>query len=447
MIEKERIKKLNNCPIKNGRFVLYWMQAAQRAECNHAIEYAKIRANLFKKPLIVLFCIVPDFPRANSRHFYFMLEGLADTQKTLRKRQIQTVIKVGSFINALTDMAKNACEVITDANHLRWASTQRLAVAQKIKCAMTQIETNLIVPPEAASEKEEYSAKTIRPKITKQLEKFLKKVPQTRCVKSSLGLKFNSLDISNPDSVIKKLKIDRSVSRTKYFKGGTSEAKKLLKIFIKEKLSSYGKTSNDPSENGLSNMSPYLHFGQISPVYIAMEILKHGGAGAKNYLEELIVRRELAHNFIYYNKNYDKLKSTANWATRTLSIHSGDKRKYIYTLKQLENAQTHDEYWNAAQKEMVITGKMHGYMRMYWGKKILEWSRSPAIAFKTAIYLNDKYELDGRDPNGYAGICWCFGKPIFGKVRYMNAAGLERKFDIEKYVQKIAGLERRQQAQ
>ncbi|PKL43149.1 MAG: deoxyribodipyrimidine photolyase, partial [Planctomycetes bacterium HGW-Planctomycetes-1] len=388
MLEKERIKTLNNRLIKDRKYVLYWMQAAQRAEYNHALEYAINRANEAKKPLVVVFCLFPNFPNANARHYHFMLEGLAELQKNLKKRQIQMRISFGNFVKIITETAKDACEVIVDAGYLKFQCQCRLGVAKKLDCRLTEIETNLIVPLETAGEKEEYSARTIRPRINKQLKKFLKKPPQTRCVKSSLSLKFNnSLDVSNPAAVIKKLKIDSSVSRTEFFTGGTSEAKKLLKSFIKNKLAGYGKDSSDPSKDGLSNISPYLHFGQISPVYIALQIQKHGGAGAKAYLEELIIRRELAHNFVYYNYDYDRLKSTAGWAMRTLNFHKRDKRQYIYLLRQLENARTHDEYWNAAQKEMVITGKMHGYMRMYWGKKIIEWSKSPAQAFKTAVYL------------------------------------------------------------
>lgn len=445
MIENRRVKYLNKYPVKDGKYVLYWMQAAQRAEFNHALEYAVQRANFTTKPLVVIFCVEPNFPEANARHFHFMLEGLAETQKSLKRRHIRMVVKTGNFVKIITAAAKDACEVIVDAGHLKFQQKCRLDVARELTCKLTQIETNLIVPPEAASSKEEYSAKTFRPKITKQLNRFLKKPPNSKCKRSSLGMEFNGLGINDSDAVIKKLKIDRSVGKTEFFKGGTSEAKRLLKIFIKEKLADYGKTSSDPSKSGLSDMSPYLHFGQISPIYIALEILKHGGAGAKAYLEELIVRRELAHNFVYYNSNYDKLEATANWAMRTLNVHKKDRRPYIYSLKQLEKAQTHDKYWNAAQKEMVITGKMNGYMRMYWGKKILEWSKSPQQAFRTALYLNNKYELDGRDPNGYAGVCWCFGKhdtawrqrPVFGKVRYMNAEGLRRKFNMEKYVRRV----------
>jgi deoxyribodipyrimidine photo-lyase len=194
-----------------------------------------------------------------------------------------------------------------------------------------------------------------------------------------------------------------------------------------------------------SGLSPYLHFGQISPLFVALEVKKSGKKGKEDFLEELIVRRELAVNFVHYNSAYDSFNCLPQWAKATLHAHLEDKREYAYSLKDLENAKTHDPYWNAAQEEMRISGKMHGYMRMYWGKKILEWTRSPEEAFRRALYLNNKYNIDGRDPNGFAGVAWCFGKhdrpwkerQIFGKVRYMSSHGLERKFEIEKYVRKI----------
>ena len=195
-------------------------------------------------------------------------------------------------------------------------------------------------------------------------------------------------------------------------------------------------------------MSPYLHFGQISPLYIALEVLKTSGKAQDVFIEELIVRRELSHNFVFYNDKYDSFDCLPPWAKRTLNFHKVDKREYIYTLRDFESAKTHDPYWNAAQKEMVLTGKMHGYMRMYWGKKILEWSRTPQTGFKIALELNNKYELDGRGANAFAGVAWCFRKhdrawadrPVFGKVRYMNAAGLKRRFDADAYVEKINSL-------
>jgi deoxyribodipyrimidine photo-lyase len=194
-------------------------------------------------------------------------------------------------------------------------------------------------------------------------------------------------------------------------------------------------------------MSPYLHFGQVSPVTLALHAQEQGGSGTPAFLEELIVRRELAVNFVRYNDHYDSFASLPAWAQKTLELHQGDQREYGYSVDELERAATHDPYWNTAQMEMVKTGKMQGYMRMYWGKKILEWSRTPQDAYSVALYLNNKYEIDGRDPNGYAGIAWCFGKhdrpwgerPVFGMVRYMNAPGLTRKFAMDRYLEKVAG--------
>ncbi len=207
----------------------------------------------------------------------------------------------------------------------------------------------------------------------------------------------------------------------------------------------YEELKNDPTKECVSNMSPFLHFGQISPLHIALRVSETDSPGKDAYLEELIVRRELSVNFVFYNKNYDAFEGLPEWAKKTLKEHEKDPREYVYTLEELENAETHDPYWNAAQREMTLRGKMHGYMRMYWGKKIIEWSRTPENAFKTAVYLNNKYELDGRGPNGFTGVAWCFGKhdrpwkerPIFGKIRYMNANGLKRKFDADGYVAKI----------
>jgi deoxyribodipyrimidine photo-lyase len=240
------------------------------------------------------------------------------------------------------------------------------------------------------------------------------------------------------------------VKPTGEFTGGTNYAKKFLSDFIEKKLDRFTKDRNDPNVDCVSHLSPYLHFGQISPLYITLEVMKTKSRGKDAFLEELIVRRELSHNFVWFNKNYDTFDALPPWAKNTLNFHRRDKRQYIYSLDDFEQAKTHDPYWNAAQKEMVLAGKMHGYMRMYWGKKIIEWSKNPQEALRLTLYLNNKYELDGRDPNGFTGVAWCFGKhdrawserPVFGKIRYMNAAGLKRKFNADGYVGKIDKLER-----
>ena len=349
----------------------------------------------------------------------------------------------------VAEIADSSSLVVVDAGQLRIQRKWRQNTAGWIKCPLYEVETNLIVPVEEASDKENFSAGTFRPRITKQFDKYMVPLKHIKPKLDSLGLKFISFDIENIDKAVSKLDIDNSVGKVTSFEGGTDRAKRRLRDFIKNKLVKFDKLRNDPCADCVSDMSPYLHFGQISPLYIALEILKTSGKGKDTYLEELIVRRELSHNFVFYNNKYDTFACLAPWAKRTLNFHRIDKREYVYSLKDFEKAKTHDLYWNAAQKEMVLTGKMHGYMRMYWGKKILEWSRNPQTGFKIALELNNKYELDGRGPNAFAGVAWCFGKhdrawserPIFGKIRYMNAAGLKRKFDPDAYVEKIRLLD------
>ncbi|MDH4201623.1 MAG: deoxyribodipyrimidine photo-lyase [Phycisphaerae bacterium] len=450
MIQAERILELNDRPVRDRGFVLYWMQAAQRAQWNHALEYAIQQANERGKPVVAAFSLTDDFPEANLRHYAFMLEGLKETQAALAKRGIQLVILRGSPEQTIPKLAKDADAVVTDDGYLRIQVQWRRHVAERCDCQVTEVTTNVIVPVETASEKENFSAGTLRPRIHKQLDRFLVPIKHTKPKCSSLDLEITSFEISDIKAALKKLKVDRSVKPSPFYTGGTSQAKKRLKQFIKDKLDDYNTKRNDPMQDCQSNLSPYLHFGQISPLYIALEILKTDSPGKDGFLEELIVRRELSHNFLYYNSRYDDYDALPPWALRTLNFHAKDKREYIYTQAQFENAQTHDPYWNAAQMEMVITGKMHNYMRMYWGKKILEWTKNPKTAFKIALYLNNKYELDGRDPNAFAGVAWCFGKhdrawgqrPVFGKVRYMNAGGLKRKFNADEYVKKIDDLKR-----
>ncbi|MHC4704961.1 MAG: deoxyribodipyrimidine photo-lyase [Planctomycetota bacterium] len=449
MIRQERINHLNRRSICSGNYVLYWMQAGQRAEHNHALEYAIEKANELNKPLVVLFGLTDDYPEANLRHYYFMLEGLAETEKGLKAKGIQMVIRRMSPDAAAVELSKDAVMVVVDAGHLRIQRKWRSKAARQIDCPLHEVETNLIVPVREASFKEEFSAGTFRPRITSKLDGYVVPLKHKRPKRDSLGLKFDRFDISDIDKALAALNIDRSVGKARNLRGGTSQAKRHLRSFLRNKLDRYDELRNDPTLDYLSNMSPYLHFGQISPLYIALQVMKTDSSGKDAYLEELIVRRELSHNFVFYNDKYDTFEALPPWAKRTLNFHRRDKREYVYSLEQFEQAKTHDPYWNAAQKEMLLTGKMHGYMRMYWGKKILEWSRTPQTAFRTALNLNNKYELDGRDPNGFAGVAWCFGKhdrawgerPVFGKIRYMNAAGLKRKFNPDEYVEKVERLE------
>lgn len=446
-IQPERISYLNKAKLADGKFVLYWMQASQREHFNPALEYTIMLANHYKKSLLVAFVITPSYPEANSRHYSFMIEGIQDVEKSLKKRKLDFCIKVGSPVDEVLKLSKNACAIVTDRGYTYPQVEWRSSLASKANVPVIQVEGDVVVPIESASDHEEYAARTIRPKINKQRKKFI--VPLKRQVLKNKSVKkgFKSENISDLSRLIKKLDIDKDITKSSFFKGGYSEAKRRLTGFIKSGLATYNK-NNDPTEDSVSRLSPYLHFGNISPVEIALDIQKAGGKYAEDFLEQLIVRRELAMNFTYYSDLESSWQSLPEWAIRSLDLHNKDRREYIYSFEEFQKAETHDPAWNAAQLEMVITGHMHGYMRMYWGKKIIEWTADWKTAYDIMLKLNNKYELDGRDPNAYAGVAWCFGKhdtawkerPIFGKIRYMNFQGLKRKFNVEKYIDKIALL-------
>jgi len=400
---------------------------------------------MHNQPLLTAFCLLDNYPNANISHYRFLLQGLFEVKESLKRRGIGFVVYHGDPIQIIPKIGEEASIVVVDRDYQRKQRFWRYKVAQSLTCPLIQVESNVIVPVETVSKKDEFSAGTIRPKINRVLDDYLIPLRRRRVQNISEENGFDGIDFTDIDETLSKLQTRSDKFQDIRFQGGASSARKMLRKFIQYDLADFGTLRNNPAVDHLSNMSPFLHFGQISPLEIALEILNTNSLGSESYLEELIIRRELSMNFVFFNKNYDNIECLPNWAKTTLDIHSLDPREYNYSLKELENANTHDSYWNAAQKEMTKFGKMHGYMRMYWGKKIIEWSDSPEEAYMNCVTLNDRYELDGRDPNGYAGIAWCFGKhdrawkerDIFGKVRYMNDKGLRRKFDIEKYVLRI----------
>ncbi|MFW9868731.1 MAG: deoxyribodipyrimidine photo-lyase [Candidatus Thorarchaeota archaeon] len=445
MISTDRIKNLNQNEVRKGNYVLYWIQASQRTEFNHALEYAIDQSNVYDQPVVTVFCLLDEYPSANISQYRFMLEGLLEVRESLKKRGIGFAVHQAAPTKVISELSEDASLVIVDRDYQREQREWRTQVSDSIDCPLVQIESNVVIPIETVSQKEEYSAGTIRSKISRLIDNYLVPVRKRRVRNTSDSSSLGGVDFPDLDSTLSKIRYKSPKTQNIQYQGGTSSAKRLLKSFIQNDLVVFDTLRNDPAANRLSNMSPYLHFGQISPLYIAQEVMKANSPGSESYLEELIVRRELSMNFVYFNRNYDNIECLPNWAKETLDFHAIDPREYTYSLEELEQAKTHDSYWNAAQKEMMTFGKMHGYMRMYWGKKIIEWSDSPEEAYQACISLNDRYELDGRDPNGYAGVAWCFGKhdrawkerEIFGKVRYMNANGLRRKFNIEKYVQRV----------
>lgn len=451
MIHEDRITMINEVsPDESGDYVLYWIQAAQRTIDNPALDFAITLANRQNCPLRVLFILIPDFPNANRRHFTFMLEGIKEIQTSLKEMGIGFTIQVGQPQAHVPTFAQKAKALVMDVGYSPYDQFLRTDIAKNVFKATYIIETNLIVPVEKAYAKEAYAAYALRPSIMRKLHAYLE-AGFTEEVKFPYALENESLDIQNIEGFINEhLPKLEDVQPSKVFTGGQSKAIALLESFIASKLSRYEVDVSDPSAKGSSLLSPYLHFGQLSPMLAVRSVLT-SGISSDAFVEQLVVRRELSYNYVYYAG--DRIKSLAetlpNWAYESLMAHRDDPRPVIYDLQTLENANTYDTYWNAAQLEMVLTGHMHNTMRMYWGKKVIEWTESPEAAFQILTYLNDKYELDGRDPNGYAGIAWCFGKhdrpwqerPIFGKIRYMNAAGLMRKYDIEKYVAAVRQLE------
>ncbi len=448
-IQKSRIQSLNNLDVHKGKYILYWMQQSQRAEYNHALEYAVQTANHLRQPLLVAFGLTTDYPEANLRHYTFLLEGLRETQATLASRGIKMIVRTDKPDAVALTLGNSASIIVCDRGYLRHQKAWRSRVAAEATCRVVQVESDLIVPVQTVSEKAEYAARTIRPKIHRQLDMYLVRFKHHKPSYPSIDLKVKGIPLKRTDSVLKALTIDRSVPPiSNFLQGGTSVAKAKFRDFLQNRLSQYEQHHNQPQTDDISHMGPYLHFGQISPLYLALRLKSvddHLRSAKDAYLEELIVRRELAANFVHYTSSYDTYECVPNWARQSLADHRPDIRRYIYSREQLEAAKTHDPYWNAAMREMKFTGFMHNYMRMYWGKKILAWSETPEEAFQTTLAINNKYFVDGRDPNSYAGVGWIYGlhdrawpeRPIFGKIRYMTASGLERKCNISAYVDKV----------
>ena len=451
MIQPERICALNDKETRDGTYVLYWMQASQRADDNHALAYAIDQANLLRRPVVVAFGLMEDYPDANERHFAFMLQGLAETAAVLAERGIQFVLRRGPPELVIGDLARAACLVVTDRGYLHHQRRWRRNVARHAPCRVVQVETDVLVPVELASGVEEYAARTIRPKLQRHWSRFLVELECPTVGKDSLDLRLGGIPAERIGKLLPRLSIDRRTRPVAGCVGGCSAAQETLAAFCRERLRDYAALRSDPAPDVQSHLSAYLHFGQVSPLRIALRVRQARGVRRENkdaFLEELLVRRELCMNFALHNELYDDYEGLPDWAQAALRRHRGDKREYVYSLEELENSWTHDAYFNAAMTEMRVTGRMHSYMRMYWGKKIIEWARTPRIAFRWMLALNNKHFLDGRDPVSYGNVAWCFGKhdrpwgerPVFGTIRYMSAAGLERKFDIDAYVRRIEQL-------
>jgi deoxyribodipyrimidine photo-lyase len=343
-IDPGRVRILNDAIVRPGDYVLYWMQSSHRTEENPALRYAIERADQAHLPLVVYFGLWQSYPEANLRHFRFMLEGLAEVARSLESLGIRFVLRTETPDTGVCALAKNAAVVIVDRGYLRLQQSWYRSVAEQCRCPLVQVEGNVVVPVELASLKEEYSAATFRPKITRQLDRFLHPCETVSPQRASLDPDLPSLAAETTGALLLRLAPDSTVPASELFTGGTAEANRRFEQFLQHRLEGFANNRNDPGGDGGSDMSPYLHFGQVSPVTLALLAQEHGGNGTPAFLEELIVRRELAVNFVRYNDHYDSFASLPVWAQKTLELHQADQREYGYSLDELERGATHDPY-------------------------------------------------------------------------------------------------------
>ena len=455
-VKADRIRTLSSVksvkPSEGG--VVYWMSRDQRVQDNWALLHARQLADEHGVGLSVAFCMVPGFLGATIRHYGFMLKGLAEVEAELRELGIPFTLLQGEPGAALPDFVRRhkVAAVVSDFSPLRvnrgWKDELVKALPDT---PHYEVDAHNVVPVWVASDKKEVGARTIRKKITERLPEYLTDFPPLPAAPAphpSASLRAECAKPVDWAAVDASLTVDRSVAEVDWCVPGAKAGLAATEEFCASRLRLFAEKRNDPNVHACSDLSPYTHFGQIAPQRAALLVKAHyskHGEGVKSYLEEAIVRRELSDNFCYYEPNYDNLQGAAGWARDSLELHASDPREHVYSLEQLEASQTHEDIWNAAQTQLVKTGKMHGFMRMYWAKKVLEWSPDAAEALRRAILLNDKYSLDGRDPNGYVGCAWSImgthdmgwaERAIFGKIRFMNYAGCKRKFDLKTYVAK-----------
>lgn len=442
-------------PRKAARSVVYWMQRALRIADNPALDVAIEAANVLDLPVVVYFGIVPNYPGANLRHYHFLQQGLRDAAHDAAERGVAFVVRrppeasLGAFLEEV-----QAALLIGDENPCREPERWRKALARRLRIPYWTVDADVVVPSRVFN-RSFVLLHHFRPRLRAELPNFLVAPGKIEPLHRWQPAKSLASFALSADITAGFTKLDRSVGPVDTFTGGTHAALKRLRKFITHDLSSYDEMRNHPETAGTSGLSPYLHFGNISPVTIALAVRKAvresriSSETSERFLEQLIGWRELAVLFVRHEVNYDNWECAAPWARKTLLEHASDPRPHRYSLEQLERAETHDDLWNAAQCQMVSTGWMHNFMRMYWAKKILEWAPDPATAFDWAVVLNDRYELDGRDPNGYAGIAWAivgkfdrpwFNRPVFGLVRPMTGSSFSRKFNAQAYISKFGDL-------
>lgn len=442
MTSLERVRPLNDRPVFHAGPVIYWMQRDMRVRDNWALLYAESEARRLHMPLLVCFALAPSFLGATLRAYDFLLQGLQEVEQELRRLNIQFLVLEGEPPEKIAELVArlHAALLVTDFNPLRQTRTWKEEVAAHIPCSMVEADAHNIVPAWIASDHQEWSAATLRNKLGRLVQTWLTEIPAVRA--------FPSASLPAPVdwvAIRSRLSCDTTVRPIEWCAPGTRAGTRHLHDFCGETLYNYATGHNDPNLPDTSRLSPWLHFGQLSAQRAALEAQRSGAPAdaVQAFLEQLIVRRELADNWCLYNAHYDDAAGFPDWARRTLAAHAEDPRTYIYTRGELDAGKTHDPLWNAAQRHLRDEGYLHGYVRMYWAKQLLLWKTSAAEALADALWLNDRYELDGRDPNGYVGAAWSIGgvhdrpwpeRLVFGNVRSMTLSGARAKFDVDTYI-------------
>ncbi len=441
-------------PDPGGRCVLYWMQRAERGIDNPALDVAIALGNELGLPVIAFFSAISNFPHANLRHYRFLNQGLVDVETDLAERNVSFIVrrppdnKLEQLVHEL-----GVSMVVGDENPMREPERWRAVLAHRLQIPFWTVDADVIVPSSRYT-KHFFAVHHFRPKLYADMARFMERMGEAAPRADHAWDRprdFQSFNV-HEDMTDGWRNFDRSVPPCEEWTGGTHAALKLLHAFVKDKLADYDTVRNHPEKDGTSRISPALHFGHIGPLTVIRAIEESVARGQTTteardaYYGEVLAWRELSINFVKFVPNYDTIDCAPEWAQKTLRAHARDKRDPLYTPEQMERGETYDEMWNAAQHQMVQFGWMHNYLRMYWAKKILEWSATPAQAWATCVHLNDKYFLDGRDPNGYAGIAWALGgvhdrpwfeRAIFGTVRYMSGASTGKKFNSKRYIQNV----------
>lgn len=480
-IPSNRLTQVNDLPINDqGQYVLYWMVAYRRTRWNFALEHALDRAKELGKPLLVLEPLRARYRWASDRLHRFVIEGMRDNAAAFAKSPVTYFPYVepqpGTGTPLLGELAKHACTVVTDEYPCFFLPQLISVVKDRLPSRLELVDGNGLIPMRqpgrtftVAHSYRRWMQKNILDSLLEMpaanpLSRL--KLPRLESLPAKIAKRWRPADLTSLLAAdgLSSIPIDHAVRPNEEIAGGTVAAQKKWKRFLTGRLDRYGEDRNHPDENATSGLSPYLHFGHVSAHQMAADLLDHeewtpdqaSPANGKNhgfwnvtgpteaFLDQLLTWREMGFNLAHRQpQTYDKFESLPEWSQKTLAEHADDPRPVLYELEQFERARTHDELWNAAQRELVSTGVMHNYMRMLWGKKILHWTRSPREALSILIHLNNKYGLDGRDPNSYSGIFWTLGRydrawgpkrPVFGSVRYMTSESARKKLHLKKYL-------------